>query len=526
MRDKLKAELETLVKAEKWDFVKAWFTYWDSEEELAHKVSLWGYLFMPEYFRAQSCDAQIEVIRRFFSDRDEYTALPRGFAKTTITQLCLAFTCAYHMDEFIPVIEKTHTEASEVLQGVRDVFDEQMTKKVYGNLIGKDKHGKLAEKMSDSQGDIYINGVRLRAVGFNKTIRGLKSKAWRPTRIIVDDVEEDTHIGNPDQREKYMQNYLRGILPALDIDGTVKVTGTILHFDSLLYNLINQHDGKIYKAFDKEDPEHTLLWPQQWTYEKLMKKKEAMMDSGNSASAFFQEYLNEPIGEEDRYFQWDWITQTYKEEDLKYKELNLYATLDVADTVSATSDYTGITVVAVDKEGNWYIRWVKRKRLDVKDLINTIFELWNMEGMRTIGIEKKSFEDQIQPFLEEEKLARGEWPNVVELKHGGKRKIDRIKGELQPLYRSGKIFNREDATDDTKLLWDELYSVGAGTIASKHDDLVDALTYIGQIAERPTGRAFMDRYDRKPEVRREDTFAGIRAGNKGTRNFSLFNRKK
>ena len=70
-----------------------------------------------------------------------------------------------------------------------------------------------------------------------------------------------------------MENYNRGIQPAVDIDnGSIKVFGTILHYDSLLKNLITWHEGKIYRAYDPKDPERTLLWPQRWTYAKLMKK--------------------------------------------------------------------------------------------------------------------------------------------------------------------------------------------------------------------------------------------------------------
>lgn len=511
MRERLKNELGKMISAEKWEMIRTWFSIWDSEEEMIHKCHLWGFMFMPDYFRAKGAPAHLDLIRGNLNNLNEYAAFPRGFAKTTINQLCISFECANGTQKFIPIIEKTWNEASEVLNGVRDIFSRELTKVIYGNLIGHTVEGKEAERQPDAKGDVFINGVRLRALGFNKTIRGLKDKAWRPTKIYVDDVEEDEHIGNPDQRTKYLQNYLRGIMPSLDINGSIKVRGTILHYDSLLFNLIEQHKGLIYKAYDKFDPTNTLLWPEYWTLEKLQAKRKEMEADGKGINAFYQEYLNEPISEEERDFKWEWITKTYKDEDLKYKNFNLYACLDVANATGEGNDSTGVVVEAIDENGYWYNKLTKNYKVDILGLIDLIFELWAMPGMRVIGVEKQAFEDQIKPLLDKESEIRGKYPTVVELKHGGKRKYDRIKGSLQGLYKLGKILNKESAEDDTRILWDQLYSMGGGTISAKHDDLADAKAYITQIAESPITEEFRERYRKIGQRRgRTDPLSNIR----------------
>ena len=219
------------------------------------------------------------------------------FSKTTITQLCIIFSCVNKLDKFIVLIEKTFNEASEVLKGVRDEFvDNQKLLLVYGNLF-ENIETKVLERMvknADSKGDIFINGVRLRSKGFNASIRGLKSREWRPTRILLDDCESDEHIDNPEQRKKYIDNYNKGVQPAVDIGGTIKMTGTILHQDSLLKNLIDSHNGEIFRAYDPADPKNTLLWPERWTFELLEAKKRDMASQGLASNAFAQEYLNDP----------------------------------------------------------------------------------------------------------------------------------------------------------------------------------------------------------------------------------------
>jgi hypothetical protein len=63
------------------------------------------------------------------------------------------------------------------------------------------------------------------------------------------------------------------------------------------------------------------------------------------------------------------------------------------------------------------------------------------------------------------------------LKHGGKRKEQRIIGALQGRFEAGKITFKENATDDTRVLQSELVDFPRG----KNDDLIDALAYCEQL---------------------------------------------
>ena len=299
---KLINEASLLAKAKEWEHLKVWFSYWKDDDEMIYKCLIWGRFFLDNYFRDKSPDFHLEIIKRFFSDKNEYGAYPRGFAKTTLVQLCISFSVCNNLDEFIVLIEKTFTEASEVLSAVRDEFaNNAAVLQVYGNMIKADKKGLETDKAKDTQGDVLINGVRLRAKGFNSPIRGLKSKEWRPTRIILDDIEQDDHINNIEQRQKYLDNFIKGVLPALEIGKTIKMFGTILHNDSLLMNLINEHKGLILKAYDKEDPENTLLWPERWSYPILEKKKVDMMMEGKGCNPYeapvlMSDFTYKPIG--------------------------------------------------------------------------------------------------------------------------------------------------------------------------------------------------------------------------------------
>ncbi len=485
MYDKLAAELKKLAGASEWKMLRVWFSYWETEEEKIYKCILWGRFFLPNYFRDKTPEFHKEIIQENLSDKNECTACPRGFAKTTLNQLCIWFEVVNKTQKFIVVVEKSFNEASEVIRGVVDQFkDNDIIRLVYGDLVKVNEQGKYDEGNKDATGDVVINGVRLRAKGFNTPIRGLKSAEWRPTKIYVDDVESDEHINNEEQRKKYRENYSQGIVPAIDIGGSIKVRGTILHNDSLLANLITQFNGKIYKAFDKIDPENTLLWPERWTYDLLMQKKAEMEMQGKGTSKFYQEYLNEAVDDDTRSFRWEWLQQEFTEEDLKFKALAKFWVLDVAESIKDGADFTGEVGVEWDSENNWFVQRAKRHKVNITGLIDLIFNIWQIHKPIKIGVEKKAFEDQIKPLLRLRSEETGVFPVVVELTPRGRNKEDRIRGALVGRFESKKIWFKKGSVDDTGNLRSELYDFPH----AKNDDLSDSLSYVEELGYRPMGK--------------------------------------
>lgn len=510
-------QLFAILKAERTDLLVPFFAIWKDEEEMIDKVLLFGHYFLDHYFRDATPEFHRELIRRFFSRKNEYTAAPRGFSKTTILQLCCIFSIVNKKDKFIAIIEKTFTEASEVIKGIHDEFiDNEKMRDVYGDMIQRTRLMRWQINNPEARGDVFINGIRVRGKGFNSSIRGLKTRQWRPSRVILDDVEEDEHINNPEQRAKYDNNFRKGILPALDVNGSLKIFGTILHQDSLLNNLIASHKGKIFKAHEGSDPatapEDSFLWPSRWSRERLIQKRNDMMSSGQSTSAYAQEYLNNPISDEERSFKFEWLWEMIDKPDStgQYRvpkhritmedfekirrktTLNGYAMIDCAGSTSINADWTGVVVVFVAPNGARFRVDVRREKRNIKGLIDLIFEVWDKwapYGLIKIGLEKLAFDDQVLPLFDDEKRRRTSYPIIEELKPMGRSKESRIKGALQGFYETGKAISVVNvdvkgylkAVGDTEILLEELYDFPS----AKHDDLSDAEAYGGDIIVTP-----------------------------------------
>ena len=477
LQDKLDKEFISLLAKDPAEMRKFFQTFSDLGE-LSVKVIIWGHHFMPKYFNKPTPEFHHELVKIFFRKGNDYTACPRGFAKTTINQLCVSYSCANGLDEFIVLIEKTWNEASEVLEAVRDEFklnDEIL--RIYGDLTKVNAKGKDQEGIRDSAGDFYVNGVRLRAKGFDTPIRGLKSRHSRPTRVILDDIESDEHIDNVEQREKYLNNYIRGVIPAIDNDtGVIKMWGTILHDDSLLNTLIKNHNGKIYAAWDED---HNLLWPSNWTVEKLEQKRDEMRISEKGDAGFYQEYFNQPLDEENQIFKRT-MFQYFRNLDLpKLKEKNhrIYTLVDPAISKKTTADFTVVVTIMVDELNRIFILEITRARLNPMETIKAIFAHYERWNPIYVGIESVSYQKALKFFVDEEKRKQTSsvrTMNVVEIKPTTD-KITKIK-KLQPKYAILNVFHNSD-DPNTTILEEELLRFPKGV----HDDVIDAISYVIEI---------------------------------------------
>jgi len=155
-----------------------------------------------------------------------------------------------------------------------------------------------------------------------------------------------------------------------------------------------------------------------------------------------------------------------------------FITIDRAYSTDKTADATGILVVSVDKENNWYIRMAERFKGTEKELIDKIFGLYAYFIPKRVGVEQKAFKYTIKPALDDEMRKRNIFFTVEELKDLGRNKNVRIEG-LVPRFETGSIYLDKNHTD----LIDELIKFPKGI----HDDLIDALAYQLEITESAGG---------------------------------------
>jgi phage terminase large subunit-like protein len=289
-------------------------------------------------------------------------------------------------------------------------------------------------------------------------------------------------------RDKVWDWFLSTAYTRLSPNGRIVIILTRWHLDDLVGRLQQN------KEFNKGIK--LISFPAIATEdEKFRKKGEALWESRFPLAElestklklgitnFNSLYQQSPIISENQEFKTHWFTERTWQ-DVCYIKTRNYLTVDTAISKSASADYTGIVSNFVDKEGKWNVK-VKQLKLNPKELIDLLFTLNDEDGYEAIGIEKTIYYDAIKPFLDDEMRKRGKYLNIVPLEHRQLAKETRIRG-LIPRYESRSIIHIKDECGP---LVEELLSFPRGA----HDDVLDSLGYMCQIAETPD--TVQDSYD-------------------------------
>lgn len=165
---------------------------------------------------------------------------------------------------------------------------------------------------------------------------------------------------------------------------------------------------------------------------------------------------------------------------------SVYITVDPAGFTSTTGqkmtsklsrlDECAISVVKVNQDG-WHVIDIIVGRWDVRETSLKILRAAQKYHPAALGIEGGMAKNAIMPYMVDQMRRLNVYPNIVEVTHGGKRKVDRISWALQGRLEHGRIsFSDEEYL--TQLVEQALDFPNP----LSHDDMLDSLAYIDQIA--------------------------------------------
>lgn len=138
-------------------------------------------------------------------------------------------------------------------------------------------------------------------------------------------------------------------------------------------------------------------------------------------------------------------------------------------------DEFAIAVVLVHTKG-WHILDVIHGRWGVREASIRILRAAQKYNPISIGIEKGSLKNALMPYLEDQMRRLNCYPHVEEVTHGGKKKAERIAWALQGRFEHGRITIEKGE-------WNSAFEQQLIDFpAARHDDLVDAVAYIDQVA--------------------------------------------
>jgi len=306
-----------------------------------------------------------------------------------------------------------------------------------------------------------INGCTISLKGADRpeTMRGVSLKF-----LVMDEYA--------DMKPSVWEQILR---PALaDQKGQAMFIGTPMgrnHFYEL-YKYAEIGDDDSYKAWHFTSYDNPLLDP-----EEIDTAKKSM-----SSYAFRQEFLASFEAQGSEIFKEDWVKFDTEEPEVGdyYIAVDLAGFADIENATKSKSkklDQTAIAIVKANEQG-WWVSEIIAGRWDIKKTAKKIFDAVDHYQPLAVGIEKGALKNAVLPYLTDLMKSKQRFFRVEELTHGNKKKTDRVVWALQGRFEHGQIILNEGEWNMQFL--DELFQFPNQLV---HDDLVDALAYIDQLAK-------------------------------------------
>ncbi|CAB1206744.1 TPA: phage terminase large subunit [Serratia marcescens] len=167
------------------------------------------------------------------SDKGENDAIaaPRGEAKSTLVSQLFVLWCIIRAIKHYPVIVMDSIDqAYPMLEAIKAELE-------FNPRLLMDFPEVCGQGRVWQMGTILTrNDIKVQVAGSGKKLRGLRHGPYRPDLCVLDDIENDEQVRNPDQRDK-VENWLKKTVLPLGGAGAkfdVVYIGTILHYDSVL----------------------------------------------------------------------------------------------------------------------------------------------------------------------------------------------------------------------------------------------------------------------------------------------------
>jgi phage terminase large subunit-like protein len=201
-----------------------------------------------------------------------------------------------------------------------------------------------------------------------------------------------------------------------------------------------------------------------------------------STLVFSQEFMASFATAGQEIFKEDWIKTGEEPQYGSYViAVDLAGFEEVAKNATASKkrlDESAIAVVKVnDEDGSWWVKEIIHGRWDIQETAENILKVIADYQPISIGIEKGALKNAVLPYLTDLMRKYNKFAHIHDLTHGNRKKTDRIVWSLQGRFEHGRIFLNKDA--DFEEFKEQLLLFPT---AGVHDDLVDALSYVDQLA--------------------------------------------
>lgn len=354
----------------------------------------------------------------------------------------------------------------------------------------------------------------IKGYGAKTGVRGARELGRRPQLAVLDDLLSDKDATSATIIQDIEDTVYKAIDYALHPKKRKMIwSGTPFNARDPLYKAVesgawNVNVYPVCERFPCTREEFKGSWPDRFDYDYVNAQYTKAKKAGK-VNTFNQELMLKIMSEEDRIITEADISWYSRKTVLSNRgNFTFVITTDFATSEKTGSDYSVISVWALDSNHGWY--WVDgicKKQLMDKN-IEDLFRLAQIYKPQKVGIEVSGQQAGFIPWLKNEMITRNNYFTLASDNNGGNEgirpntnKVARF-NVVVPWFKNNQVYFPIERKESPEMLecMDELSLVSPGGFKSKHDDFIDTISMLPLLgAYRPSAEAEM-RYNEKNDV--------------------------
>lgn len=444
----------------------------------------WFKYYFPNFYSSDPAPFHLKSTKRIMNNPEwfEVKAWSRELSKSGRTMFEVMKLVLTGKKQNVIMVSATSTDAERLLLPYKTSFESN-------NRIIND-YG-VQESVGNWTASEFITkkGVAFRAIGAGQSPRGTRKDEVRPDVLLVDDIDTDEEVRNPDRIDKKVDWVMEALYGTRSISNHLLfiACGNIIGKKTTITELGKKAD--VFEIINIRDKHGKSTWP--------AKNTEEMIDrvlSKISYRAGQKEYFNNPMKE----------GKTFK--DLKYGKVpdlkKCERVLFYADPSTSNKDKSGgnasaksVVVVGV-KHFQYFVYWLRVDQTSTSKFVQWLFQAQGFMTDHGVEIprgwiENNSlqapfYEQVLSPEIKSQAKEIGVRLAISEDKRNKGDKFTRIEGTIEPIHSSGDLIfdERLKDTPDMERFEEQFLDVSPNSKLMDGPDALEGALYL--LKSRPS----------------------------------------
>lgn len=216
------------------------------------------------------------------------TAIPRGYAKTTLIKLFIIWLILFTPHTFIAIISSTDANAESIATDVVDMLGQSHVRAVFGNWDSDVRRNSKEERSFRFMGKTIV----LKPKGAMTSVRGLNIFNKRLDVIVMDDVETAEVAASAAESAKLIEWVFSTLIPAISAEGgLVMFVGNVYPYPTSLLHIIKKMSSWTKLILGAILSDGSALWENLHSRQKTIQSYLDAISQG-TVRAWLAQYMN------------------------------------------------------------------------------------------------------------------------------------------------------------------------------------------------------------------------------------------